>query len=241
MAKNEFIDVLGYKIFKGTLVECVGKIENYEKVNIISGNPEVLYTGLQNEDLLKEFKGKNALIIPDGVGLQLAAKYLKTPVTEKIAGIDLMKSIVDKCEKENRSIYLLGSTEEVIKECVINLKTLYPKVEIAGYRNGFFDLDNAEDIVSDINKKKPYAVFVAMGCPRQEKFITKYIDKIDAKVFMGVGGSFDVIADKVKRAPKWMINIGMEWAYRVAKEPWRIKRLGSIPKFLLTVARNKGK
>ncbi len=78
-----------------------------------------------------------------------------------------------------------------------------------------------------------------MGCPRQEKFIVKYMDILPAKIFMGVGGSFDVIGEKVSRAPKWMINIGMEWFYRVAKEPWRIKRLGSIPRFLYLVISKK--
>ena len=79
-----------------------------------------------------------------------------------------------------------------------------------------------------------------MGCPRQEKFIIKYFNELPVEIFMGVGGSFDVIADKVKRAPRWMINVGCEWAYRVAKEPWRIKRLGSIPKFLMKVASSRG-
>lgn len=85
------------------------------------------------------------------------------------------------------------------------------------------------------------AIFVAMGCPRQENFIVKYMDELPCKIFMGVGGSFDVIAEKVNRAPRWMINIGMEWAYRVSKEPWRIKRLGSIPKFIGIVIKNRGK
>lgn len=87
--------------------------------------------------------------------------------------------------------------------------------------------------------KQPYVLFVAMGCPRQETFIAKYMNVLPCKVFMGVGGSFDVIAGKVNRAPKWMINIGLEWLYRVVKEPWRIKRLSSIPKFIFKVIINK--
>ena len=98
-----------------------------------------------------------------------------------------------------------------------------------------------DEILEEIKEKKPMAVFVAMGCPRQEKFIVRYMDELPCKIFMGVGGSFDVIAEKVNRAPRWMIDIGMEWAYRVAKEPWRIKRLGSIPKFIWTVTKSRGK
>ena len=109
------------------------------------------------------------------------------------------------------------------------------------YKNGFFDLDDCGDIIEDIREKDPWAIFVAMGSPRQEKFIEEHNNELPCKIFMGVGGSFDVFAGNVKRAPKWMINMGLEWLYRVSKEPWRIKRLTSIPKFLWMVFRNKNK
>ncbi|MCR1949703.1 WecB/TagA/CpsF family glycosyltransferase [Clostridium sp. DSM 100503] len=239
MKDNNFINVLGYKVYKNKLSDALRYIDKYEKIHIISGNPEVLYNGLHNKKLLENFKGDKAFIIPDGVGLQIAAKYLKTPVEEKIAGIDLMKEIIKKCSKENKGIYLLGTSDENLNACVANLIAKYPKVNIVGYRNGFFDLNKADEILNEIKEKNPYAIFVAMGCPRQEEFIAKYMEKLPCKIFMGVGGSFDVIAEKVNRAPKWMIKLGLEWLYRVSKEPWRIKRLGSIPKFLLLVAKNK--
>ncbi|GAA0085056.1 WecB/TagA/CpsF family glycosyltransferase [Clostridium sp. MB05] len=239
MKDNNFIDVLGYKVYKNTLIDALKYIDKFNKVHIISGNPEVLYTGLYNEELLNNFKSNKSFIIPDGVGLQIAAKRLKTPVKEKIAGIDLMKEIIKRCEREDKGIYLLGTSDENIKACVANLMVKYPNINIVGYRNGFFDINNSDEILNEIKEKKPYAIFVAMGCPRQEKFIVKYMDELPCKIFMGVGGSFDVIAEKVNRAPKWMIKLGLEWLYRVAKEPWRIKRLGSIPKFLLLVFKNK--
>ncbi|MEO2565689.1 WecB/TagA/CpsF family glycosyltransferase, partial [Clostridium tertium] len=126
-----------------------------------------------------------------------------------------------------------------LNACVANLIVKYPNINIVGYRNGFFDIDKVNEILNDIKEKEPYAIFVAMGCPRQEEFIVRYMEELPCKIFMGVGGSFDVIAEKVNRAPKWMIKLGLEWLYRVSKEPWRIKRLGSIPKFLLLVAKNK--
>ncbi|MGL5086840.1 MAG: WecB/TagA/CpsF family glycosyltransferase [Clostridium sp.] len=239
MKENEFINILDYKIYKKSLSDCVEKINTFDKVHIISGNPEVLYTGLHNKTLLANFKSDKALIIPDGVGTQISANILKTPVDEKIAGIELMKEIIKGCENTGNGIYLLGSCEENLKSCVMNLIRDYPMLNILGYRNGFFDMDNPKEILAEIKEKKPYAVFVAMGCPRQENFIVKYMDELPVKVFMGVGGSFDVIAEKVNRAPKWMINIGMEWFYRVAKEPWRIKRLGSIPRFIFMVSTKK--
>ncbi|ATD55238.1 WecB/TagA/CpsF family glycosyltransferase [Clostridium chauvoei] len=239
MESKDFIDILGYKVYKRSLKECLSYIESLKKVHIISGNPEVLYTGLNNKELFHNFRSKEALIIPDGVGTQIASKILKENVKEKIAGIELMKAIIKDCENRGRGIYLLGASEDSLKACVANLVTNYPNLNIVGYRNGFFDINSCNEIIEEINTKKPYVVFVAMGCPRQEHFITRYMDVLDTKILMGVGGSFDVIGDKVKRAPKWMIDIGLEWFYRVSKEPWRIKRLGSIPKFLWLVIKEK--
>ena len=239
--KKGYVNVLGYDIFASDINKCIEEVFKYEKVHIVSGNPEVLFVGLNNKVLYENFISNNALIIPDGVGVQIAAKIMKTPVKEKIAGIDLMKRIISKCEKNNEGIYLLGADEESLNACREKILLQYPNINILGYHNGFFDLNNCEDLISDIKEKKPTAIFVAMGCPRQEQFIVKYMDELPVKIFMGVGGSFDVIANKVKRAPKWMIKIGMEWAYRVFKEPWRIKRLGSIPKFLWLAVKYRGK
>lgn len=239
MESNDFINILEYKVYNKTLKECMEKIKTFEKVHIISGNPEVLYTGLHNKMLLENFTGNKALIIPDGVGTQISAKILKTPVEEKIAGIELMKEILKDCENTGNGVYILGSSEENLNACIINLVRDYPKLKIVGYKNGFFDIENPEEVLDEIKEKVPYAIFVAMGCPRQEEFIVKYMDILPAKIFMGVGGSVDVIGEKVNRAPRWMIKIGMEWFYRVAKEPWRIKRLGSIPKFIKLVITKK--
>ena len=241
MEDNNFINILGYKIFRKSINDAINYIDEFNKIHIISGNPEVLYSGLNNKKLLENFTSDNSFIIPDGVGIQIAAKYIKTPVEEKIAGIDLMKEIIKKSSVENKGIYLIGTTNENLKACVANLVANYPKINILGYKNGYFDINNAEEILQDIKEKKPYALFVAMGCPRQEEFIVRYMGELPCKIFMGVGGSFDVIAEKVNRAPRWMIKLGLEWLYRVLKEPWRIKRLGSIPKFLLLVIRGNGK
>lgn len=238
---KDCISILGYNIYSLNKRNCLNEIFKRDKVHIVSGNPEVLYRGLHDELLLNNFTSDDALIIPDGVGTQIAARILKTPVSEKIAGIELMKDIITRCEEIGEGIYLIGAEEDVLQTCVKNLKKEYPNLVITGYKNGFFDLDNCSELIKDIKNKKPKAIFVAMGCPRQEKFIIKYFNELPASIFMGVGGSFDVIADKVQRAPRWMINLGLEWAYRVGKEPWRIKRLGSIPKFLIKVAFTRGK
>lgn len=228
--------MLGYEIFdksKKDLIEYVLNEENNKKLHIISGNPEVLNSGLENKELFNNFTSKEAVIIPDGVGVVISAKIRKDPVREKIAGIEVFDEILNHCNETGKGIYLLGAKEETLKKCIERLNIKYPNLKILGQHNGFFDINNCEELISDINSVDLFALFVAMGAPRQEKFIVKYMDRINSKIFMGVGGSFDVISGTVNRAPKFMISLGLEWLYRVSKEPYRIKRLGVIPKFIL--------
>ena len=233
--------IFQYEIFNDNMEHLLRSINDFEKVHIISGNPEVLNNGLQNNMLLDNFTSENSIIIPDGISIVICSKIVGSPVKEKIAGIELMDSIVRNCEKQDQGIYLLGSTKETVDMCNINLRTKYRKLSILGSHDGYFEMDNCEEILLEIEKVKPQVLFVAMGCPRQELFISKYMDRLPCKVFMGVGGSFDIIAGNLKRAPKWMINMGLEWLYRVSKEPFRIKRLSTIPKFVLMVIKEKYK
>ena len=155
MEDNNFINILGYKIFRKSINDAINYIDEFNKIHIISGNPEVLYSGLNNKKLLENFTSDNSFIIPDGVGIQIAAKYIKTPVEEKIAGIDLMKEIIKISSVDNKGIYLIGTTNENLKACVANLVANYPKINILGYKNGYFDINNAEEILQDIKEKKP--------------------------------------------------------------------------------------
>ncbi|XZH32214.1 WecB/TagA/CpsF family glycosyltransferase [Clostridium perfringens] len=234
-------ELLGYKIFSDNKEELLKAIENKKRVNIISGNPEVLYNGIKNEFLKNSFTKEDALIIPDGVGTLLAAKINGIDITEKIAGIEVMNMLLEEARDKNLKVFLLGAKEDTLIKCEEKIKENYDGINIVGSNNGFFDLDNCDDLIEKINESKADILFVAMGAPRQEVFIEKYKDKLCCKIFMGVGGSFDVFAGSVNRAPQFMINIGMEWFYRVAKEPWRIKRLGSIPKFLVLSLKERGK
>jgi N-acetylglucosaminyldiphosphoundecaprenol N-acetyl-beta-D-mannosaminyltransferase len=225
--------ILGNIIYDKTKSQLLEYIINLnEKIHLVSGNPEILYTSLNNFELAQNIKRTDSLIFPDGAGVVLASKLLNSPVKEKIAGIELMGDIIEYCNTSGKSIYLLGTKDEMLKECITNLSIKYPKLNICGSHNGFFDINNCKEILDDINQNSPYALFVAMGCPRQELFISKYMSNLNSKIFMGVGGAFDVLAGRVKRAPRWMIKLNLEWLYRVSKEPFRIKRLSSIPKFL---------
>ena len=236
-----FTKILDFNIFNKDKNALMNYIEGLEKVNIISGNPEILFNGLNNPMLKENFNHKSSIIIPDGVGTVLAAKLLKKPVEEKIAGIDVVREVLIKANLEAKSIYLLGAKEEILRKCVENIKLEFPNLKVSGFHNGFFDLNNCDDIIEDVKMCEPWAIFVAMGSPRQEIFLSKIMNISNTHIFMGVGGVFDIFAGELKRAPKWMISLGLEWLYRVIKEPFRIKRLMVIPKFLLLVLRNKDK
>lgn len=234
-----YSNIMGYNIFKGSKEELMEIIKNSEAVNVISGNPAILNLGLNNQALFNNFNEETSIIVPDGVGTVVSCKLAKKPVKEKIAGIEVMDAVVKYCSESGKGVYLLGGEDEIVSEAVLKLKDKYRDLNIAGYHNGFFDLDNCEELVEDIANKKPYAIFVAMGCPRQEEFIMKYWERIGSTVIMGVGGSFDIVAGKLNRAPKWMLKLGLEWLYRVIKEPFRIKRLGAIPRFIAKVFYNE--
>lgn len=231
------IEILGYPIYSGYKKEILNDIEEIVSsegcVHIVSGNPEVLYQGLFEKPLYENFTSKRSLIIPDGVGVIFSAKVKGLKVKEKIAGIEVMQDIISYCNRKNKSIYLLGSKDSIVRKCKINIEATYKDINVVGYKDGYFDLDNCDDVIEDINKCNPDVLFVAMGCPRQERFIIKHMDKLHCKLFMGVGGSFDILAGELKRAPKWMITFGIEWLYRILKEPFRIKRMKSIPKFMI--------
>lgn len=230
---KKYVEIYGFKVFSRTKKECIDEIFSAEKpIHVVSGNPEVLYT-INNDTLLrKKIESKNNLIIPDGIGTKIASKLNKDSLIERIAGVDVMLDIIERCSKENKPIFLLGATDESLLACKKALEIKYPNLNISGYNNGYFNVNESKEIIDKIKDSKPYAIFVAMGCPKQESFILDNIDILPCNIYMGVGGSFDVIGGIKKRAPKIMINLGLEWLYRVYKEPFRIKRLYIIPKFL---------
>lgn len=231
--------LLGYKIYSKSMNQLIEEVmASKTKVHIISGNPEILNNGLNEKNLFENFTDKNSIIIPDGIGLVISAKLTNVPIEGKIPGIEVLDKLLFELQAENKPVYLLGATEDTITKAIANLKVKYPRLVVGGYHNGFFDLNNCDDIIEDILVSKAEAIFVAMGSPRQEKFIIKYMDTLPCKIFMGVGGSFDIIAGNLKRAPRWMISLGLEWLYRVSKEPFRIKRLGVIPKFIIKAVRS---
>lgn len=186
------------------------------------------------------------LVTPDGSGILWATGFLDEPLPERITGIDMIKHICHLAVEKEYKLYLLGAKEEVIKRTVDNLEKLFPGIRIVGYHHGYFDSDNINikdincksvenDIINDIVSKKPDFLLVGMGVPKQEIWIFKNKEKIGVPVCIGIGGSFDVISGKIPRAPLWMQNHGMEWIFRLVREPKRLKRTICLPYFIWLV------
>ena len=175
----------------------------------------------------------------DGIGAVMALKKHGCNNVVKIPGCELWLKIIERLHKESKSFYLVGSKQEVIDETVTKLKTDFPTVNIVGYRNGYINSDlEKQELIADIVAKKPDVVFVAMGSPKQELLMEEMVQRHSA-IYQGLGGSFDVYTGHVDRAPKWWVDHNLEFAYRLVKQPSRIKRQIFLVKFWFLIQLGK--
>jgi len=193
---------------------------------------------MQDDAQLMQSVNEADLINADGQAVVWASKILGKPLKERVAGIDLMSNLVELAHKKEYKIFFLGAKEEVVKKVVQTYTAQYTENIIAGYRNGYFSTEDEKDIANEIAASGAQILFVAISSPTKENFLYTHKETL-SKVFfvMGVGGSFDVVAGLVKRAPKWMQNLGLEWLYRLLQEPqrmWKRYLLGNT-KFVLLV------
>jgi N-acetylglucosaminyldiphosphoundecaprenol N-acetyl-beta-D-mannosaminyltransferase len=178
--------------------------------------------------------------IIDGAGVLWAIDFITGRKVERISGIDYMTDILKMAEKNEWKIYLLGTTEDILEKCVEKIRNIYPDINIAGFRNGFFSKKDDEDVLNDINECKADILLVGMGIPKQEKWIFYNLHRLTSvRLAMGVGGSFDVLSGRIKRAPVWMQNAGLEWFYRFIMEPFRFLRILKLPVFIINVLKEK--
>lgn len=246
----EKIRIFGVEIDNLTLKDAEEKAKEYLKGNklktICTPNTEIVMAAKDDVSLQKLING-NDLIIPDGIGLIYGSRIRKKPLKERVTGFDLSMKLLEIANKNSYSIFLLGGVEGVAKKASENINKKYPNIRVAGVHNGYFKgshngHDNHEDekkIIEMINNSKPDIIFVGLGFPKQEIWISKNKNRIYGKVIIGNGGTMDVIAGKAKRAPEVFQRLGLEWLYRLLKEPSRIKRQIALPKFMLAVLFNK--
>jgi N-acetylglucosaminyldiphosphoundecaprenol N-acetyl-beta-D-mannosaminyltransferase len=172
------------------------------------------------------------LVTADGAGLVWMAKVMGLPLWERVSGVDLMDHICELAAEKGYSVYLLGAAPDIADAAAERLRERHPGLSVVGIMHGYFNEDEEPEIVRRIADAKPDILFVALGVPRQEKWIRRHLDQLGVPVAIGVGGSFDVISGRLKRAPVWMQRWGLEWLWRALKEPSRLPRLLALPKFV---------
>ena len=201
---------------------------------IVTPNPEIVLAADKDESLKKLISGAD-IILPDGVGLLYASKIIGHPLKERVTGIDFLMDILGYLEKNGKSVFFFGSKPGVARDAAINLQKKYSNLKVAGTRNGYFKPEEEADIVKEINESGADFLCVALGAPKQERFIQKYRNELCCGGAIGVGGSLDVFSGNLKRAPAFYRDHGLEWLYRLIQEPSRYKRMMQLPVFMVKV------
>ncbi len=228
------VELLGLNIDTFGFEEAINRakilIDGRKLSQVITINPEMFESAQKDSDFAEIIKEAD-MVIPDGVGVKIALK-LNGVNTERIPGIDFARRLLSEAAVNNIPVAIVGAKEEVIQKAVENLKNEINGLNIVYYHNGYFDNDNT--IYEEINAKSPKLILVAMGSPRQEKFIYKAKEVLKPALMIGIGGSLDVWSGMVKRAPKIFQIMGLEWFYRTVTQPSRIKRIfPALPVFLI--------
>ena len=234
----EKVNILGVNVDKPTIPEVADKIFNMLGEDrqhwIFTPNSEIIMLAYKDKDFC-DILNKADLLTADGIGVVYASRILGQPIKERAAGYDIACSFIEKIAKSGHRLFLFGGKPGVAETAKENLIKKYPSLNIVGTRNGYFKPEEEAEIVREINDAKPDVVFVCLGAPMQEKWIARNSDKTNVKVFMGIGGSLDVFAGTAERAPDIWCKMGLEWFYRLMKQPSRIGRMTALPKFALTV------
>jgi N-acetylglucosaminyldiphosphoundecaprenol N-acetyl-beta-D-mannosaminyltransferase len=178
----------------------------------------------QSDPNFRKWLEDSDVVCADGVGVIWGCHLLGIPVADRVTGIDLMTRVIAVCEQRGFRPYFLGATETVIKDLVNQLQRRHPSLKIAGWRNGYFRPEDEPAIVAEIKASGADCLFVGISSPIKERFLNQYRDELNIPLQMGVGGSFDVLSGHVKRAPRLMQRMGLEWLFRVAQEPRRLAR-----------------
>lgn len=225
-------------LYKKNKKSCYELIENNLRISkktfIVTANPETYMLSKKDEEMKSIIYNKENLIVPDGISIVKTASYFGIDLKERITGVDLCSYLLKLADENKYSLYLFGSTSDVIEKLVNVIKEKYSNINILGYSNGYEKDKDA--IMKKIVKLNPDICLVALGIPYQEKLINKYIDTAKKGIYVGVGGSFDVLSGTKKRAPKIFIKLNLEWLYRLICEPKRLKRfINSNVKFIFEV------
>lgn len=238
------MDILGVRIDEVSMDDAVERAGSFlESGNfhmIFTPNPEFIMIANKDPEF-RNILNSSHLNIPDGNGIVWASHKIGVGLKERVAGFDFIHKIFNLGKDRDISFYFLGSKKGIADKAKEEIEAKFIGIDILGVHDGYFDESEEEDIIQEINRLKPDVLLVAMGCPKQEKFIYRNRNLLNAKIAIGVGGCFDVISGNVKRAPQLFIKLKMEWLYRGITDFRRLRRLTMIPKFIIKVIKNKKK
>lgn len=233
------VKILGVPVHPLTMSESVAvleeKLQKKEQAFVVTANAEIIMRCQQDKEYNNIVSEQADLVLPDGAGAVWAGRYLGNEVPERVAGFDLYNQLLKLSADKGYKVYFFGGAPGVAEAAKNKAEELYSGVQIVGCRNGYFTEAEEEAIIKEINDAAPDMLFVALGAPKQEKWLVKYRNQLKPRVLMGIGGSFDVLAGKMERAPKWMQEASLEWAFRLYKQPSRFMRMLALPKFVLKV------
>lgn len=244
LGSNPRVTIMGVTIDVLDTAQTVDLVEQYvlqkEPLHLIGVNADKLNKTAENERL-RRIVNNCGVINADGASVIMAGRYLNKTLPERVAGIDLMEDLVRLSEKRGYRIYLLGARQEVVEATADALTEKYPDLKIAGIRNGYFKEQDWPEISRELMAAEPDFVFVGITSPLKE-YLVEYLQSEGHRcVFMGVGGSFDVISGNISRAPRWVQKLNMEWFYRMLQEPKRLFRRYLVGnwKFIVAIAKEK--
>lgn len=212
--------------------KAVGLVREPGFKYVVTPNPEIVWLARRDAELAEVLKNAS-LVLPDGIGIIYGAKILGRPLKEKVPGADFAERLFAELARENKSVFLFGAKPGVAEKAGENLAAKYPGLVIAGARDGYFTDD--EPIIEAINAASPDVLLVCLGAPKQEKWMAMNGKKLNVRLAMGLGGSLDVYAGTVERAPEKWQKMNLEWLYRLIREPKRFWRMLRLPAFLIAV------
>lgn len=217
--------------FQETVGQLVQAVETRSVTHVVTGNPIMVMYAQEHPDFMAMMLGAE-LVVPDGAGVVWASGYLKQPVAEKVAGIELMEELIRIGSTRGWRVFLLGTAPDTVQTAAANLQRRYPGIVLAGAHDGFFGPDQDDEVVELIRAAAPDLLFVGRSQTTQDPWIHQYKGRLSVPVMIGVGGSLDIMAGKLKRAPKLFIKLRLEWLYRLLLEPSRYKRMLALPQFV---------
>lgn len=233
---HEHVSIHGLQISNVTMEQTLDtlllKCHEKSPLTVFTPNAEIVMQAVREPELANMLNRAD-LLLPDGAGVVLGARLLGTPVKEKVSGIDVARGLLKRGEKSKLRFFLFGGKPGVAEQAAIHLLSDYPGITIAGFRDGYFESPESTAIVDEINRVNPDILFVCLGAPKQERWIMENKDSLRCGVAIGLGGSLDVFAGTGKLAPEWMRRAGLEWLFRLVREPHRWRRMLDLPRFVL--------